>query len=212
MRKVIATCLVAFVCQACSKSSPESTAPPPGQDLLKPSASAATGVSVTGTATAAVDGVSPIVVLEPRDEREFPPQAETPVMDQANRIFSPALLFARTSEPVDFRNSDDELHNVNVKDDSSKEQMFNVAIPIGGTFEYTFKRPGLYNVHCDIHTMMAAIIVASSTPYATVADPSGHFSFDGVTPGPYTAIAYSGAATLKKPVDVGSANIDVAFQ
>jgi plastocyanin len=215
MRKFTATCIVALLCQACSKPSSQSTTVPQGEGKVEsPTAmpAAGGGVSVTGTVPAAVNGVSTIVVLEPRDAREFPAQTETPVMDQTNRIFAPSLLFVRTGEPVDFRNSDDELHNVNVKEDTTKEQTFNVAIPIGATFEYSFKQDGLYSVHCDIHMMMAAIIVSSSSPFAAVADPSGHFEFDGVPPGAYTAVAYGGAGMLKQPIDVGASGADVVLR
>ena len=63
---------------------------------------------------AARGGMAAVVILEPRTPREFPPQAERPFMDQISETFFPAVLFVRTGQPTEFRNSDDVLHNVRV--------------------------------------------------------------------------------------------------
>ena len=94
------------------------------------SASAAPGrvvgrVQASGTA---------VVVLEPKSARTFPPQTDKPVMDQVSLTFGPELLFVRTGQPAEFRNSDDTLHNVNVKHEETREQAFNVAIPTGSNY------------------------------------------------------------------------------
>ena len=143
-----------------------------------------------------------ILLLEPQDAREFPDQVGKPMMDQVSMTFTPNVLFVRTGQPVEFRNSDEELHNINVKDDATKEQAFNVAIPTGATYGFTFKRDGLYNVRCDIHAAMAALIVASATPYTQIADNEGNFAFEDVLPGSYTLTAYAGTDKLSKKVDV----------
>src|SRR5204862_1667291 len=105
--------------------------------------------------------------------REFPPQSETPVMDQVGQTFGPAVLLVRTGQPVEFRNSDDTLHNVHVNDEDTREAAFNVAIPTGSSYTFTFRRNGFYHVGCDIHPAMTAEIGSTSTPSATLADPDG---------------------------------------
>ena len=132
-----------------------------------------------------IPGAPAFVWLEPKPAKDFPPQPEKPVMDQVGQTFDPALLFVRTGQPVVFRNSDDTLHNVHVTNDDTREPAFNVAIPTGSSYTYTFKEDGFYHVGCDIHPAMSAEIVATSTPYATTADADGSYIFEDVRPGTY---------------------------
>src|SRR5262249_2618117 len=143
-----------------------------------------------------------VVALEPKSVRTFPQQAETPVMDQVGQTFGPELLLVRTGEPVEFRNSDDTLHNVNVKDEQTREQAFNVAIPTGGVYEHTFKKDGFYRVPSDIHPATAPPIFAASTPYTAGAESDGHFEFAGVPSGSWTITAFTGGRRLQKDLDV----------
>jgi plastocyanin len=143
-----------------------------------------------------------VVVLEPKGARTFPPQDETPVMDQVGLTFGPELLFVRTGQPVEFRNSDDTLHNVNVKHEETREQAFNVAIPTDSHYEYTFARDGFYRVGCDIHPAMTASIFAATTPFTTLAAADGSFEFAGVEPGAWVITVYTGGKRLQKDVDV----------
>ena len=62
-----------------------------------------------------------ILLLEPQAPRDFPAQTERPRMDQVSQTFTPGVLFVRTGQPVTFLNNDDVLHNINVRDDATKE-------------------------------------------------------------------------------------------
>jgi plastocyanin len=156
-------------------------------------------------------GITALVFLESKSGRRFPAPSDKAIMDQAGMQFSPSVLFVRTGQPVVFRNSDSEMHNVNLKEEVSRGQAFNVAIPTGGTYEHVFERDGLYDVTCDVHSAMSATILVTSTPYATVADSDGSFSFGDVAPGSYRLMAYSGSQQFERPVDVTQAltTIDV---
>lgn len=175
-------------------------------------ATADSGVqTVTGQAPAAQGNFPSMVVLEPIGGGAVPAQTATPAMDQEQQTFIPSILLVRTGQPVDFLNHDDVLHNVRVKDDETKESAFNVAIPTGEKYVHTFTKDGFYDVGCDIHPGMSAQILATSTPWTAVADPSGQFSFAGVPSGPYRATAYAGAAKIVKEVNVaaGSTSVDL---
>jgi hypothetical protein len=124
-------------------------------------------------------------------------------MDQIEMSFVPDLLLARTGAPVEFRNSDDEMHNINVREGSTREQAFNAAVPPGSAYAYTFEQEGFYNISCDVHPGMTAALLVTSTPFATVADPEGNFSFSEVPPGGYVLTAYAGAEPHEKSVVVG---------
>ena len=153
-----------------------------------------------------------LVVLDPQTPLELPSQTVKPVMDQISLTFTPGLLFVRTGQPVEFRNSDETLHNINVRDDATKEQAFNIAIPTAATYHYTFERDGLYDVACDIHQGMAAVIVSSATPYTAIADADGHFLFEDVAAGPYTVTAYAAGQRLARSVDVAGARTEVNIE
>src|SRR5437879_5513746 len=81
----------------------------------------------------------------------------------------------RAGQPGEVRNNDDVLHNVRVREDGTHSPAFNVAIPTGEKFLFTFQRDGFYDVGCDIHPAMAAQIVATTSPYVAVADREGNF-------------------------------------
>jgi hypothetical protein len=119
------------------------------------------------------------------------------------------VLFVRTGAPVEFRNSDETLHNINVKDENTRAQAFNVAIPTGEKFTYTFDHDGFYHVACDIHPAMAAEIVSASTPFVTTAGDDGRFAFEDVPTGAYHVTAYAGGSRLSRDVEVGSGLTEV---
>lgn len=182
----------AIVCVACSKPASD---PLPAAPAVEPAAAASAG-SAPGTVAGKVPnpqpGVTAFVMLQPKTAHAFALPPEKPVMDQIGQTFGPAVLFVRTGQPVEFRNSDDTLHNVHVSNEDTREGAFNVAIPTGSSYNYTFKQDGFYHVGCDIHPAMSAEIISTATPYATAADADGQYEFDDVAPGAYTLTIYSG--------------------
>ena len=167
-----------------------------------PAVSRSAGTQVTGRAPAAPAGIPVIVLLRPKTAQDVPPQTDKPIMDQVALTFGPPLLFVRTDQPAEFRNSDDTLHNVHVTHEETKEPQFNVAIPTGEHFTYTFHRDGFYHVGCDIHPAMSAEIFASSSPYVTMAEADGSFAVDGVPPGDYALTVFAGEKRIERAVTV----------
>jgi plastocyanin len=189
--------------------------PPPAA----PSASATAGAAVPAANAGAgkVVGRVPasgtaLVVLEPKSAKTFPAQTETPVMDQVGLAFGPELLLVRTGQPVEFRNSDDTLHNVHVSHEETHTPAFNVAIPTGNAFTYTFERDGFYRVGCDIHPAMAASIFSASTPFTALAESDGRFTFTSVPAGAWTVTVYTGGRRLQKDVDVNGGTTEVTLE
>jgi plastocyanin len=193
--------LILILFTACSQSDPASTSaastpPPPAK-----AAPSSPGV-VAGKVPDLAPGFLAIVVLEPRTPRQFPAPSETPVMDQVGQTFGPAVLFARTGRPVEFRNSDETLHNVHVTNEDTREGAFNVAIPTGNSYTFTFKDDGFYHVGCDIHPAMSAEIIATSSPFATAAADDGSYEFVDVPAGAYLLTVYAGGRKTQSEVEV----------
>jgi plastocyanin len=194
-RHTIAWLAAGVIISACTQAEP-----PPA---ATPAATTTVPASGAGRIVGRVQsGGTAVVVLAPKEARPFAPQDEKPVMDQANLTFTPELMFVRTGQPAEFRNSDDVLHNVNVKHEETREQAFNVAIPTGGNYDHTFAREGFYRVGCDIHPAMAASIFAAATPYTAFTGSDGSFAFDEVPPGPWIVTVYTGGRRLQKDVEV----------
>jgi len=128
-------------------------------------------------------------------------------MDQVGLTFGPPLLLVRTGQPVEFRNSDDTLHNVHVTHEETREPAFNVAIPTDNSYTYTFQKDGFYRVGCDIHPAMAASVFSVSTPYVTLAEPDGRFTIADVAPGAYTATMYASGRKLERAVEAKSGGV-----
>jgi plastocyanin len=206
---------IAVVCltSACSTSSdapaPATVAPPP--EAAAADSTATTG-RVVGRAPVPNSTSAVVVALEPRTTRVFPLQDEKPVMDQVGLTFGPELLLVRTGQPVEFRNSDDTLHNVHVTHEETREAAFNVAIPTGAAYEYTFKRDGFYRVGCDIHPSMGASIFSASTPYTALAESDGRFAFTNVPAGSWTLTVYVAGRRLQRDVNVKAGVTEVAVE
>ena len=173
------------------------------------SASSSTGTTVIGRAPATDAGTAAIVILEPRHSAPLPEPTTTPYMDQLSRVFIPSVLFVRTGHRAQFLNSDEELHNVNVKNGKTREQAFNVALPPGINYVHTFEHSGVYDVSCDAHPSMSAQIIAASSPYVAIADSNGHFEIARVVPGTYALIVYAGAEPIEKTVEVAGSRTEV---
>ncbi len=183
--------LLALVIAGCSSD------PPPAEPAVTSAAGPGQRAVVAGTA---VPGA--IVTLEPKPPREFPAPTDARVVDQFGQQFLPSLVVAQVGQRVEFRSSEDVLHNVRVDEAGTQAPIFNVATPPFESYTHTFEKAGYYNVSCDVHPAMRANILVAPTPYTAVADPKGVFSIADVEPGQYTARAFSGTAPVERVVDV----------
>lgn len=215
-RRVIFACRAALIpalmtmLVACSSPATEPAAPPKSADPEADAAKARGEAIVVGKAPAASGGLSSIVILDPAEPREFPPQTGVPIMDQISQVFTPAVLFVRTGQPVEFRNSDEILHNIRVRNDETKEAAFNIALPTAGTFSHTFHKDGFYDVGCDIHPAMAAVIIAATSPYTALAEPSGTFVVAKPVPaGAYTATVFADIRRIDRAVEIVAGRTDL---
>ena len=200
--------LALLLCSVGCDGEPVSPPPPETGDIVAP---APDGVArmVRGRAPAAVNGVPSLVILTPETPTEYPVPEEPVSMDQFSMMFVPAQLLARAGQPIRFGNSDQELHNIRVVENETRDTIFNVATPAGITYEHIFERAGTYAVSCDVHTAMGAVIITTDSPYAVIADPNGAFELLEVPPGTYTASVQSGAESVDHVVVIDASDTEL---
>jgi plastocyanin len=187
----------------------------------EPSAKADLTVSATRTNTAADGGSnvsgklapnlgppSTLIILEPQGAAELPVKTEPAIMDQAGYEFLPAFLTAQAGQLVQFRNSEDILHNVRVTDIATQMPVFNVATLAFGKYEHKFE-PGFYNVTCDIHSTMHASILVTASPYTATTADDGSFAIPDVKAGQYNLTIYTGAAPVVRAIEVKGGKTDL---
>lgn len=152
------------------------------------------------------------MTLEPSTAREFAPPPDTKLMDQFGQQFLPDLLTVAVGQRVEFRSSEDVLHNVRVDQADTNEPIFNVATPSFSSYTHVFDKPGFYKVSCDVHPAMRANIFVAATPYTAVADKQGAFSIANVEPGSYTARATNGGRAAEASVAVVAPRTELSLQ
>lgn len=170
--------------------------------------SSSDGAEVTGKVAPGLAPPSAVVVLEPKGEAELPVKSEPAIMDQAGYEFLPGFLLAQAGQLVQFRNSEDVLHNVRVTEISSQKPVFNVATVAFGKYEHKFD-PGYYNVTCDIHTTMRASILVTQSPYSATTAEDGSFAMNNVRPGQYNLTIYAGPTPIVRSIEVKSTRTDL---
>jgi plastocyanin len=157
-----------------------------------------------------VSGRAPAGALVTLEASEGVPMPEGPaLLDQFSKAFVPDTLFVRVGQPVVFKNSEDQLHNVTVVRTRTGTGVFNISQNQGDVHTHTFEQAGEYDVTCDVHPGMRATIVASNSPYAVYADGRGAFVFPNVPPGQYRLKVFAGGREAERAVDVAGAQLDL---
>jgi plastocyanin len=147
--------------------------------------------------------------------KTFPAPKEKPVMDQKGLMFSPHIMAVQEGTTVEFLNSDTVQHNVFwTAIGNDKKAGHNLGTwPKGEKRAFTFDKPGVVPVLCNVHPEMAGYIVVSPTPYFAETDDSGNYKIKDVPDGSYTVtVWHEGAKNQSKPVTVaGGGKVDFAL-
>lgn len=134
---------------------------------------------------------------------KFPTPSTPVIFDQKGCMYSPHVAAVMAGQPLEVRNSDGVLHNVNAR--PTKNQGFNFGQPVQGMkTNKTFANPEvMVPVKCDVHPWMSGYIGIQSHPYASVTGEEGSFSLNNLPPGEYEIEAWHekyGTSTQKVTV------------
>lgn len=149
------------------------------------------GVAIAGNiagkvkARGAKNSGDAVIYIDKIANKKFEAPKEHAAMDQKNLVFIPRVLPILAGTTVNFRNSDDVLHNVFSPDKCAEK--FNLGTwPKGQVRTYTFKEPGCVAVMlCNVHPEMEAYVVVLENPYYAVSEKDGSYTIKNVPAGKY---------------------------
>ena len=144
--------------------------------------------------------------------KTFPAPKDHPVMDQKGLVFVPHIMVVQQGTTVDFLNSDNVQHNVFWSSiGSDKKAGHNLGTwPKGEKRPFTFDKPGVVPLLCNVHPDMAGYLIVSPTPYFAETDDTGNYKIKDVPDGSYTLVVWhEGAKNQSKPISVsGETKVD----
>jgi len=156
------------------------------------------------------------LILSPRKELknavvwlENPPAkaaaAAQPVkveMDQSKCVFIPHVVIVQAGGTVDFLNSDRLLHNIHTT--PKVNPSINRTQPKDRTIPFTFDKPDIVRINCDLHSWMQAWVVVAAHPFYAITGADGQFAFDDLPPGEYKlSVWHERLGTVPASVTVG---------
>jgi len=133
-------------------------------------------------------------------------------MEQKDKTFRPNLLVVPLGSVVEFPNRDPFFHNVFSQFNGKR---FDLGLyEAGSTRTVRFDHEGASYIFCNIHSQMAAVIIAVGTRFYTEIKGDGTVQLNDVVPGDYVlhvwreGIEPSQLNTLTKQIHVAGDNND----
>ena len=132
-------------------------------------------------------------------------------MDQTKCVFMPHVVIVPAGGTVNFLNSDRLLHNIHTT--PKVNPAINRTQPKDRTIPFTFEKPEIVRINCDLHSWMQAWVVVAAHPYYAVTGANGGFSFNDLPPGQYKLQAWQERlGTSTASVTVGSQPAQVTVE
>jgi plastocyanin len=147
------------------------------------------------------------------------PQLVAPVpgrfrIEQKDKTFHPHLLVVPLGSLVEFPNRDPFFHNVFSQFNGKR---FDLGLYEAGTSRAVrFDHEGASYIFCNIHSQMAAVIIAVGTRFYTVLKAGGKAELKDVPPGDYVlhvwreGVEHSQLARLSQQIHLTGANIEAS--
>jgi plastocyanin len=146
-----------------------------------------------------------------------PPSAKAPAlaqkveMDQNKCVFIPHVVIVPAGGTVDFLNSDRLLHNIHTT--PKINPAINRTQPKDRTIPFTFEKPEIVRVNCDLHSWMQAWVVVAAHPFYALTGSDGQFTFNDLPPGQYKLqVWHERLGTVPASVTVGDRPAQVTIE
>ena len=132
-------------------------------------------------------------------------------LDQKNCRYEPHVIAMMKGSELEIHSSDPINHNIHTY--SFENDPLNIMfIPGQDDTEHEFEEPEIIKIECDLHSWMAAWVVATENGYFSVSGKQGGFNIPDVPPGEYTVTAWHETlGSLSKKVTVGEGDVKVDF-
>lgn len=129
-----------------------------------------------------------IVFIKEAIPGSYAPPANPPQMEQIDATFVPRVLPVLQGTTVSFPNLDPVFHNVF---SLSRNAKFNLGrYPRPKTKLFTFDRPGMVRVNCDIHADMLGFVLVLPHSYFATPQSNGSYQIPSVPAGRYHLVAW----------------------
>ncbi len=154
----LAAAALLAVLAGCGPTTPAATAPDPGTSATLPGfvpsgmpgmsmgAPAPSGAAASGPAPSGPDSSGPVAPGAPVDSVAI-----------RNFAFAPATVTVKVGTTLTWTNSDQDPHTVTATGGAFRSP----TLATGGTYRFTFTKPGRYDYLCTIHPFMTATVVVT---------------------------------------------------
>jgi plastocyanin len=148
-------------------------------------------------------------------DRAFGAPSQPVEIDQKGCLYDPRVVAVMVGQPLQFRNSDQEAHNVHGRPQTANGWNFLMSRP-NSTRQVFFDQPEVgIPVSCDVHPWMRAYVSVFAHPYFAVTPPDGTVTLKTVPPGDYAvSVWHETLGTLTQPVSLpasGSPRLQFTF-
>ena len=133
-----------------------------------------------------------VYVKDGLGNRIYMPTKTPVVLDQKGCRYIPHVIGTMVGQPVEFRNNDRTMHNINIVPPGSDD---NTGLdisqpPMAGTEQHVFHATGfMIPVRCNNHPWMEAFLNIVKNPFFAVSNADGTYKIQGLPPGTYTLVA-----------------------
>lgn len=131
-----------------------------------------------------------IVYVKNPPAGSYPPPAAM-TLDQRGCQYVPHVSVVQVNQPVQIKNSDATLHNVNAQPKINTK--FNEGQPVQGmvsTKKFDKAEVTPFRIKCDVHGWMKSWMAVLPHPYHGVSQMNGSFNIANLPPGNYTVVAW----------------------
>jgi plastocyanin len=148
-------------------------------------------------------------------DRAFAASTQPVVIDQRGCLYDPRVVAVQIGQPLQFRNSDQEAHNVHGRPQVADGWNFLMSRP-NSTRDVAIDAPEVgIPVSCDVHPWMRAYVSVFDNPYFGVTPSDGTVTLRSVPPGDYVVgVWHETLGELTQPVSLpasGTASVQFTY-